>query len=271
VERLVVRIIMMAQEEPVYMGPYLVQVMEALRAQVVGVAIAPMRSVAGKETDDQRKAMLRMLEPYHTAKALAVRAAWKGLRALGRWGEALDETSLDVAARRLGIPVLRFEKANDPAFLDRLRALEPDVIFNQSEMLLKKEFLAVPKLGVVNRHGSTLPRHRGRMGSFWQHAAGESEIGVTVHFVDEGVDTGAIIHQERFPSDPRWSYGYVVERVFALSPGVVVRAFERLARPGFATTPNEWRADGGPAHKFPTLEEVERYRADLARRRAERR
>lgn len=250
------------------MGPYLVQVMEALRAQVVAVAIAPVRSVAGKETEEQRGSMLRMLEPWHAAKALATRAAWKGMRAAGRLGEALDDRSLDRAARRLGIPVLPFEKANDPAFLDRLRALEPDVIFNQSEMLLKKDFLALPRLGVVNRHGSTLPRHRGRMGSFWQHAAGEREIGVTVHFVDEGVDTGAIIHQERFPSDPRWSYGYVIERVFALSPGVVVRAFEKMAAPGFATVPNEWKKDGGPAHKFPTPEEVARYRADLARRRA---
>jgi folate-dependent phosphoribosylglycinamide formyltransferase PurN len=263
-----VRIIMMAQEEPVYMGPYLVQVMEALRAQVVAVAIAPQRSVAGKETDDQRKAMFRMLEPYHAAKALAARQAWRAMRALGRLGERLDERSLDRAARRLGVPVIPFEKANDPEFLERLRSYEPDVIFNQSEMLLRKEFLAVPRIGVVNRHGSALPKYRGRVGSFWAHAAGEKEIGITVHFVDEGVDTGAIIHQERFPSDPRWSYGYVIERVFALSPGVVVRGFERLAAPGFAPLPNEWKADGGPAHKFPTLDEVERYRADLARRRA---
>ena len=65
---------MMAQEEPVYMGPYQIQVMRGRRRDVVALAIAPVRSVAGKETDEQRKAMFLMLEPWWAVKALAVRA-----------------------------------------------------------------------------------------------------------------------------------------------------------------------------------------------------
>ena len=264
------RIVMMAQEEPVYMGPYLIEVMRARRADVVAFAVAPVRGVAGKETDEQRDSMLLMLETWHAVQALAVKKRWALLQRMGALGAWLDGRSLTREAQRLGIPVIPFEKANDESFLEKLRALEPDIVFNQSEMLLKEKILKLPRLGVVNRHGSLLPKHRGRVGSFWAHAAGEPEIGITVHFVDEGVDTGPIIHQERFPSDPRWSYGKVIERVFLHSPGVVLRAFEKMERPGFQTVPNEWKAEGTPAHKFPTLDEVKAYREDLARRRARR-
>ena len=248
----------MAQEEPVYMGPYLIEVLRARRRDVVALAVAPQRSVAGKETAEQREAMWLMLEPWYAVKALATRrvSTLLGLRSIAR------------AAERLGIPVIPFEKANDAAFLDRLRALEPDVIFNQSELLLKEEILGLPRLGVVNRHGSSLPRYRGRVGSWWAHAAGEPEIGITVHFVDAGIDSGAIIHQERFPSDARWPYGRVMEAMFRHSPGVVLLALERLERPDFKPRPNEWQAEGSPARKFPTLDEVRAYRAALAKRRA---
>ncbi|HVY61247.1 MAG TPA: formyltransferase family protein [Planctomycetota bacterium] len=251
------RIVMMAQEEPVYMGPYLIEVMRARAKDVVALAIAPQRSIAGKETDDQRKAMWLMLEPWSFLKAIATRGAAK----LTGW------RSLEAAARRLGIPVIRFEKANDPEFLNQLRALNPDIVFNQSELLLKEEILKLPRLGVVNRHGSWLPKYRGRVGSWWAHAAGEKEIGITVHFVDSGIDSGPIIHQESFPSDPRWSYGRVIERLFRLSPAVVLRGFEKLERADFEPIPNEWQKDGSPARKFPTMDEVLAYRAALAERR----
>jgi methionyl-tRNA formyltransferase len=251
------RIIMMAQEEPVYMGPYLIEVMRARRQDVVALAIAPERSVAGKETDEQLSLVWRMWEPWHATRAFLAR---KLRRALGRH-------NLEREARRLGIEVISFEKANDKAFLDRLRSLSPDIIFNQSELLLKEEILALPRLGVVNRHGSWLPKYRGRVGSWWAHAAGEKEIGITVHFVDSGIDSGPIIHQERFPSDPRWSYGRVIRRLFELSPGVVLRGLERLEAPGFQPIANEWKQDGSPAHKFPTAAEVDAYRAALAERR----
>jgi hypothetical protein len=251
------RIVMMAQEEPVYMGPYLIEVMRARAKDVVALAIAPQRSIAGKETDEQRKAMWLMLEPWSFLKAVAVR----GLAKL------TSGRSLERAARRLGVAVIPFEKANDPGFLNQLRALNPDIIFNQSELLLKDEILKLPRLGVVNRHGSWLPKYRGRVGSWWAHAAGEKEIGITVHFVDSGIDSGPIIHQESFPSDPRWSYGCVIERLFELSPGVVLRGFERLERADFKPIANEWQKDGSPARKFPSMAEVEAYRAALAERR----
>lgn len=260
----------MAQEEPVFMGPYQIQVLRARARDVVALAIAPVRSVAGKETADQRKSMFLMLEPWHALKAVAIRAWWKLLQKLGPIGAALDRRSLEREAGRLGIPVIRFEKANDPEFLAKLRALEPDIIFNQSELLLKDEILALPRRGVVNRHGSWLPKYRGRVGSFWAHAAGEPEIGITVHFVDSGIDSGPIIAQERFPSDPRWSYGRVMQRLWAESPGVVLRGLARLEEPGFAATENKWKEEGNPARKFPTLDDVVEYRRRLDERRRNR-
>lgn len=260
---------MMAQEEPVFMGPYQIEVLRARRSDVVALAIAPVRGVAGKETEDQRRAMWLMLEPCWALEAVAIRSCWRLIQRLPRpVADLLDRRSLEREARRLGVPVIRFERADDPAFLAKLGELAPDIVFNQSELLLKGGLLSIPKIGVVNRHGSWLPKYRGRVGSFWAHAAGEDHIGITVHFVDEGIDSGPIIHQERFPSDPRWAYGRVMREMFRRSPGVVLRGLERLEAPGFEPAPNRWREEGGPAHRFPTLEQVEAYRAKLAERRA---
>jgi formyltetrahydrofolate hydrolase len=261
------RIVMLAQHEPVYMGPCQIEVLAARRNDIVAVAVAPERSVAGKETGEQRRLMLTMLGLFHTLRALMIRYAWRLLRRLRK--AHLDARSLDRAAERLAIPVIHFTDPNDPAFLARLRALMPDILINQTEFLLKDEILAVPRIGVVNRHGAWLPTYRGRVASFWAHAAGEREIAITIHFVDRGIDTGPIIWRERFPSDPTWSYGKVLYRMWRLSPGVLLRGLARLEAPDFQPIANEWRAEATPARKFPTIGEVARYRADLrARRRA---
>ena len=51
----------------------------------------------------------------------------------------------------------------------KLRALAPDLVLNQSERLLRREVLSIPRLGFINRHASLLPRVRGRLAGFWSH------------------------------------------------------------------------------------------------------
>lgn len=76
--------------------------------------------------------------------------------------------------------------------------LKPDliVIFSMSQ-LLKEDIIKIPPLGVINLHPSFLPSYRGPNPDFWQYYDMELNPGVTVHFVNEGEDTGDIIYQER--------------------------------------------------------------------------
>ena len=91
---------------------------------------------------------------------------------------------------------------NDEKFLEIMRQKKPDLIvsciFNQ---LLKKELLNIPKYGCINIHRSMLPKDRGLSATFNVLARNEESTGVTIHKVEEGLDTGPIYHQEKILID----------------------------------------------------------------------
>jgi len=58
--------------------------------------------------------------------------------------------------------------------------------------------LNIPKIGVLNRHNALLPKNRGRLTPFWVLYKGETETGVSIHFVTEDLDAGDIIVQKKF-------------------------------------------------------------------------
>jgi methionyl-tRNA formyltransferase len=91
---------------------------------------------------------------------------------------------------------------NDPKFLAVLKKLEPDLFVSMYYgRLFSPEALAVPKLGCLNMHPSLLPKGRGQGPSIWPIINGDTETGQTIHWLDEGIDTGDVIAQKAVPVD----------------------------------------------------------------------
>ncbi len=87
-----------------------------------------------------------------------------------------------------------------PTFVGQVRSLKPDLIIVHSySMILRSEILNIPKYGAVNMHYALLPKNRGANPIQWAIINGETESGVTMHYMDEGIDTGDIIAQRRVP------------------------------------------------------------------------
>lgn len=79
----------------------------------------------------------------------------------------------------------------------------PDLILVYGTSILKGSMIRVPRRGVLNAHSSMLPHFRGVFSEFWQTLEGRLETaGVTVHFIDEGVDTGDLVLQQRSSCEP---------------------------------------------------------------------
>jgi hypothetical protein len=96
------------------------------------------------------------------------------------------------------IPRRRVDKVNDRAGCEWCRSLEPDLFLVFETSILKADMIRVPRLGILNLHPALLPDYRGVRCEFWQILNDQLEhAGVTVHFIDEGVDTGDIVLQER--------------------------------------------------------------------------
>ena len=108
----------------------------------------------------------------------------------------LQPSPVKQAALRAGLAVLQPERARDPAFLEELRRLEPDLMVVVAYgQLLPAAVLTLPPRGCINVHASLLPKYRGAAPIQWAILNGESETGVTVMKMDEGLDTGDILTQ----------------------------------------------------------------------------
>jgi len=107
----------------------------------------------------------------------------------------------ELAAEK-GIPVYAPEDINHPVWEKRIRNLAPDVIFSfYYRDMIKAPILEIPKAGCINLHGSLLPAYRGRCPVNWVLVNGESETGVTLHYMTPRADDGDIIAQRSIPID----------------------------------------------------------------------
>jgi methionyl-tRNA formyltransferase len=146
-------------------------------------------------------------------------------------------------AEESGIEVLTPERASDPAFLDRLRAIAPDccpvVAYGA---LLKPEALAVPAHGWVNLHFSLLPAWRGAAPV--QHAllAGDDITGASTFLIEEGLDTGPVFGMVTATIGPRDTTGELLGRLAIDGAGLLQATVDGIA--DGAITPQPQTDDG---------------------------
>jgi hypothetical protein len=95
-------------------------------------------------------------------------------------------------------PVAVCNDHNAPGSLARLKAWSPDLIIFAGGNILRKPLLAIPRLGVLNVHLGLLPEIRGMSSPEWSLLNGVP-LGITIHFMDEGIDTGPILQEYEYP------------------------------------------------------------------------
>lgn len=145
-------------------------------------------------------------------------------------GQKLQPTPVKELALRHAIPLLQPASVKDPAFADAVRALEPDLAVVVAFRILPRAVFTIPRLGTFNLHSSLLPRYRGAAPINWAVINGETETGVTTFFLDDRVDTGAMLLQERIPIGPDEDAGSVHDRLALLGADVVVRTVDHILR-----------------------------------------
>jgi methionyl-tRNA formyltransferase len=121
------------------------------------------------------------------------------------------------------LPVYQPGNPNDPAFVAAMARLQPDFLFScYYRHMLKAPLLALPHLGALNLHGSLLPRYRGRCPVNWVLIHGETETGVTLHYMEEKADRGDIVGQKRVAITPE-------DTALTLFAGMTAAAGELMA------------------------------------------
>jgi methionyl-tRNA formyltransferase len=105
--------------------------------------------------------------------------------------------SLKTVARHHGFPIAFCDDQNSPGSIARLREWSPDLIVFTGGNILRKEILSVPRLGVLNIHLGLLPHVRGMSSPEWSLLTGVP-VGITIHYMDPGVDTGPILRRYEY-------------------------------------------------------------------------
>lgn len=142
-----------------------------------------------------------------------------------------SDGSLAEAARELGLPIHQPRRVNAPSFLATLGALKPDLNVSVSyDQILRQPLIELAPKGFINAHAGKLPFYRGRNPINWALINDEKEIGMTVHYIDQGIDTGDIILQETLPVSWEDTYGSLLPRVQEKIPPLMVRAVTQIAR-----------------------------------------
>ena len=127
------------------------------------------------------------------------------------------------------LPVQQPEKLRAAGALDDLRALAPDIMIVAAYgQILPKSVLETPPLGCLNLHASLLPRHRGASPIHAAILSGDRETGITVMYMDEGLDTGDILLSEPLPISPDETTGQLHDRLAALAAPCLIKALDLL-------------------------------------------
>lgn len=118
-------------------------------------------------------------------------------------GKKLQYTPVKKVALDLGLEVFQPKNINSEESINKLKEIEPDVLIVIAYgQILRKELLELPKRGCINIHASLLPKYRGAAPINWSIINGEKETGITIMEMEEGLDTGDMIHKKKVEITP---------------------------------------------------------------------
>ena len=140
-------------------------------------------------------------------------------------GLKLKQSPIKEKAISYNLPVLQPEDTKEPHFRETLSSLNPDLgILIAFGSILNREIIALPKMGIINLHPSLLPEYRGSAPIPRAIIKGEEETGNSIIKINEGIDSGEIIIQERVKIKPEDTAGSLSERMASEGASLLLKA-----------------------------------------------
>lgn len=160
-------------------------------------------------------------------------------RPAGR-GRALRASPVKELALAYALPLLQPERIREPGAVEELAAFSPDLLLVVAYgQILPKAVLEIPKIACLNLHASLLPKHRGAAPIQAAILSGDPETGMTVMYMDEGLDTGDILLQEALPIRADDTGGSLHDRLAEQGARLLGKALGLLATGKAPRTPQE--------------------------------
>jgi methionyl-tRNA formyltransferase len=166
--------------------------------------------------------------------------------------------SVRSVCRKFNVPYFWCHNVNAPDFLERCRKNEVDLVMSVSPTQIFKEgLISLPKYGCLNTHSALLPNYRGLYPTYWAMASGEKTMGVTIHCIEKGIDTGKIVLQAEIPIPQRTTMDHMLRVTKIKGAELMLEAVKQIAD---GTAKTWYPADKGTYFSFPTRESYRQFR-----------
>lgn len=139
---------------------------------------------------------------------------------------SINPMSIVQVAKKHKIKTIITKDVNDSMYLDKLKKLKPDIIISSCSQIFHKELLSLPKNGCINRHSGLLPSYGGVFPVFYAMINNEKYIGVTVHRMEQVIDAGSILYQQKIQINKTDTLFSLYEKAYRASISVTLSAIK---------------------------------------------
>lgn len=165
-------------------------------------------------------------------------------------GQKIKYSAVKEYALSNNLTLLQPTNLKDENFLAELKALNANLQIVVAFRMLPKVVWEMPSLGTFNLHASLLPNYRGAAPINWAIINGETKTGVTTFFIDDKIDTGAMILNSEIAIEPQENAGQLHDRLMLLGSSTVIDTLKVIENGNFATTIQEDNDDIKTAYKL---------------------
>jgi methionyl-tRNA formyltransferase len=165
-------------------------------------------------------------------------------------GQKLKYSAVKEYALANGLNLLQPTNLKEESFLEELKSLNANLQIVVAFRMLPKVVWEMPKLGTFNLHASLLPNYRGAAPINWAIINGEETTAVTTFFIDDKIDTGAIILSSETAIDPNENAGHLHDRLMHLGSEAVIETLELIEKGNVTTIVQTESAEIKTAYKL---------------------
>jgi len=160
------------------------------------------------------------------------------------------------AFKRNGIEIIKLKnRLNSPESINLIKKCAPDLIISISaNEIFKKDLIKIPSKGCINLHSALLPKYRGLMPTFWALKNGEKEAGISVFFIDEGIDSGPILIQKKVILDEKTTLESLIKKTKRIGMDALIEAIQIIYKGNYNLIPNDER--DMTYYSFPKKQDV---------------
>lgn len=250
------RIMIITEEEEFYLPLAVDKLLKTCNGQVLEVVCARNPLLPG--TYAAAKKFLKIFGFWQIFLQGIRLTKVKILDLIPSWNFSGRHYSIKSVCKAYDIPYSYCENLNETNFMQHCKDLRIELIASVSPtQIFKEPLINLPKYGCINIHTAKLPKYRGLYPTYWAMACGEKTLGVCVHYIEQGIDTGKIILQDELdiPAGATLDYMLTVSKLKGAE--LILNAIKQIEQ----ETVKPYYAEGqGSYFSFPTRKSYKEFK-----------